>query len=99
MKIEDRRKQEVELLGIYLTELNNLSPIKFTRKEMWEGYRRQSLYGLTITIVAAANVNQTDRGDDMFMTMLARHCQHALDMNVMHLYPGIDFKSYESAHR
>ena len=33
-----------------------------------------------MAVVASMIVGQSERGDDMFMAMASRHCQHALDL-------------------
>jgi hypothetical protein len=43
-------------------------------------YRRLAFGGVLMVLVASMIVERTERGDDMFMAMLARHCQQALDL-------------------
>ena len=47
----------------------------------WEGYRRGTFAGLIMAIGASMLVEQTDRGDEMFMAMAHRHARHALDLD------------------
>ncbi|MGZ6793721.1 MAG: phosphotransferase family protein [Mycobacteriales bacterium] len=44
-----------------------------------EDYRRGTWAGLVMAVGASMMVQQTERGDRMFLTMAARHAQHALD--------------------
>ena len=44
-------------------------------------------HGLLMTIAASMVVVRTDRGDDMFMTWLARNAQQALDLDAVELLP------------
>ena len=43
-----------------------------------------------MAIVASMLVERTERGDEMFMTMLARHSQHALDLDADELLAAAD---------
>src|SRR5205085_1977177 len=47
----------------------------------WREYRRQAFGGVLMAIVASMLVQRTERGDEMFMAMLARHSQQALDLD------------------
>ena len=51
--------------------------------------RRQSFFGVMMTIVSSMLVVRTDRGDEMFMTMLERHCSHVLDTGALDELPRI----------
>jgi hypothetical protein len=52
-----------------------------------DGVRRQSFFGVMMAIVSSMLVERTDRGDDMFMVMLERHCQHVLDTDALAVLP------------
>jgi len=52
-----------------------------------DGVRRQSFFGVMMAIVSSMLVAQTDRGDEMFMVMLRRHCQHVLDTDALAALP------------
>jgi hypothetical protein len=52
-----------------------------------DGVRRQSFFGVMMPIVSSMLVEQTDRGDEMFMVMLHRHCQHVLDTDALAVLP------------
>ncbi|MFI6599329.1 phosphotransferase family protein [Nonomuraea sp. NPDC050536] len=47
----------------------------------WRDYRRYAFGGLLTSIVAAALVVRTDRGDGLFATMANRHGMHAIDLD------------------
>jgi hypothetical protein len=49
---------------------------------LWREYRRFTMAGLAMAIGASGLVAQTDRGDDMFVTMAQRHGRHALDLEI-----------------
>jgi hypothetical protein len=38
-----------------------------------------------MAVAASMLVERTERGDQMFMTMAARHARHALDLNAIDL--------------
>jgi hypothetical protein len=46
----------------------------------WQAYRRASFAGFGVTVIASMIVQQTPRGDEMFLTMARRHARHALDL-------------------
>ena len=52
-----------------------------------DGVRRQSFFGVMMAIVSSMLVAQTERGDEMFMVMLRRHCQHVLDTDALAILP------------
>jgi energy-coupling factor transporter transmembrane protein EcfT len=60
----------------------------FTWDQCWEEYRRQVFWSLTIFISSSMLVAPTERGDRMFMAMLARACQQALDLGSVDLLPA-----------
>ena len=45
--------------------------------------RRQSFFGVMMAIVSPMLVERTERGDQMFMAMLERHCQHVIDTDAL----------------
>ena len=51
------------------------------------GVRRGSFFGVMMAIVSSMLVERTDRGDEMFMVMLQRHCQHVLDTDALAVLP------------
>jgi hypothetical protein len=50
--------------------------------DLWRQFRQFTMAGLAMAIGASMLVEQTDRGDDMFMAMADRHGRHALDLEV-----------------
>jgi hypothetical protein len=87
LSVEDRRAHERELVGEYHAALAAQGGRGLDWDQCWEGYRRQAFGGVLIAIVASMLVERTDRGDDMFMTTLARHSQHILDLDALDLLP------------
>ena len=80
---EPRREHYEELLRAYHDRLGGLISLDDVR----EGVRRQSFFGVMMAIVSSMLVARTDRGDDMFMVMLERHCQHVLDTDALAVLP------------
>ena len=52
-----------------------------------DGVRRQSFFGVMMAIVSSMLVAQTERGDEMFMTMLSRHGDHVRDTGALDMLP------------
>lgn len=82
---QQRRAQYRTLLAAYHEALGPGAPISLA--EVAEGVRRQSFFGVMMAIVSSMLVVQTERGDRMFMTMLQRHCDHALDTDALATLP------------
>ncbi len=82
---QDRRDHYDELLRAYHGELGPDAPIGLA--EVREGVRRQSFFGVMMAIVSSMLVERTERGDRMFMTILQRNCDHALDTDALATLP------------
>ena len=54
----------------------------------WRDYRRGTVSGLIMAVVASMMVGATERGDEMFMTMARRHAAHAIDLNAREFFPS-----------
>jgi len=87
LSVEDRRAHEHELVRIYHESLLEHGVTGFSWEQCWDGYVRQTFYGIVMTIAASMLVVRTERGDDMFMTWLARNAQQALDLDAVDLLP------------
>lgn len=86
LTIDDRRNHIHELLDLYL---GALGPDTRMSKELAEkGLREQSFFGIIMGIVSPMVVAQTERGDEMFTTMMKRHCTQVLDLDAMKLLPN-----------
>src|SRR3954470_11202726 len=85
LTVEDRRAHEDDLLGTYFDGLGDQQAL--TWETCREGYRAGSFSGVLMAIAASMLVERTERGDEMFMTMLARHAQHAIDVDAVALLP------------
>jgi hypothetical protein len=80
-----RRDNYDTLLRAYHEALGSNADISLD--EVREGVRRQSFFGVMMAIVSSMLVERTDRGDEMFMTMLARHGDHVLDTGALDTLP------------
>jgi Ecdysteroid kinase-like family len=80
-----RRKHYQALLRAYHGALGAAASISLD--DVRDGVRRQSFFGVMMAIVSSMLVERTDRGDEMFMVMLARHCQHVLDTDALAVLP------------
>ena len=54
-------------------------------EECWEDYRFGQFQGPLITVLGAMHVEQTERGDDMFMAMISRAGQAIRDLGSLQL--------------
>ncbi|WP_292989096.1 phosphotransferase [Mycobacterium sp.] len=85
LPVADRREHYDVLLDGYHRALGPDAPISLA--DVREGVRRQSFFGVMMAIVSSMLVERTERGDAMFMTMLARHCEHVLDTDALAILP------------
>jgi hypothetical protein len=83
LETEDRRAHYDELLAAYHRGLGPNPPM--TPEQVRDGVRRQSFFGVMMTIVSSMLVERTARGDAMFLTMLDRHVHHVLDTGALDL--------------
>jgi hypothetical protein len=85
LRTQDRRDHYDALLRAYHEALGPEAPIGLA--DVAEGVRRQSFFGVMMAIVSSMLVERTERGDRMFMTMLQRNCDHALDTEALATLP------------
>ncbi|WP_238994578.1 ecdysteroid 22-kinase family protein [Mycolicibacterium chubuense] len=83
---DQRRQQYDALLRAYHDALGPDSGV--TVDDVRDGVRHQSFFGVLMAIVSPMLVERTDRGDEMFMAMIARHCQHVLDVDALAILPA-----------
>ncbi|MGY4712158.1 DUF7064 domain-containing protein [Mycolicibacterium sp. CBM1] len=86
LTVEDRRAHYDELLRAYHEGLGPNPPISL--EEVRDGVRRQSFAGVMMAVVSAMLVERTERGDQMFLTMLDRHSSHVLDTRALDVLPA-----------
>ena len=78
---EERREVEEGLVRGYHAGLLAGGVADYPWERCWHDYRRGTPSGLIMAIAASMLVERTDRGDQMFLTMAARHARHALDLD------------------
>ena len=66
-----RAKEEENLLKHYLQVLNSYN-VDLTWNTCWQQYRHNAPAGLAMAVIASMVVGETERGNDMFMTMAKR---------------------------
>lgn len=76
---EERPKHEKALLRYYHARLVEAGVTGYGFDELYEHYRWYCFYGMSVAFGAAMLVKQTERGDEMFLTMLRRHAAQARD--------------------
>jgi hypothetical protein len=59
--------------------------VALTWADCWAGYRRHAFGGIVMGIGASMLVQRTERGDEMFCTMIERHAWHARDTDALAL--------------
>lgn len=83
---EDRRAVEEDVVRAYHRALGEAGVSEYGWDSCWQDYRRGTLAGFAVTIIASMMVQQTERGDEMFIAMASRHARHALDLKVDELF-------------
>jgi hypothetical protein len=81
----ERRHCEQSVLEAYHRALCAAGVTGFSWEQCWLEYRRAAFAGFGLTVVAAAAVEQTERGDAMFTAMARRYARHALDVGAADL--------------
>ncbi len=76
---EVRVEREREVVNHYVSVINTYGA-EITEEEAWRQYRLFSFGGFVMAIVASMLVEQTERGDEMFMAMANRHGQQILQL-------------------
>jgi hypothetical protein len=84
---EDRPNHEQALLRYYHARLQDEGVTDYSFDTLYDDYRYTCFYGMSVAFGAAMLVKQTERGDQMFLTMLRRHAAQARDNNALELLP------------
>lgn len=82
-----RRAHERELVEQWADGLGGYN-VTLSFDEAWLDYRRFTFAGFMMAVIASMIVKQTERGDDMFMTMANRHAQHVADLDALAVVRG-----------
>ena len=83
-----RPQHEQALLRYYHACLEAEGITSYSFEDLYRDYRWFSFYGMSVAFGAAMLVKQTDRGDEMFLTMIRRHAAQARDNDALALLPG-----------
>ena len=84
---EDRRRNERALVREYHAQLLASGVGGYSSDQCFDDYRRSTFGGVVMAVVASMIVEQTERGDEMFLAMASRHARHALDLESEALLP------------
>lgn len=82
---DDRPKHEKALLDYYYGQLQAQGVSNYSFDDFYRDYRWFTFYGMTVAWGAAILVKQTERGDEMFLTMLRRHAAQVRDNDALAL--------------
>jgi hypothetical protein len=77
---EVRRGAEQGIVQDYHRKLQAAGVTDYEWDRCWTDYRCGSFSGFGVTVIASMIVQQTERGDEMFIAMARRHARHALDL-------------------
>lgn len=76
-----RRQQERRLFDLYENRLRSLG-VEVDSDQLWRSYRLGSAAGYIMAVVASQLVEQTKRGDEMFLAMASRHALQMTDLEL-----------------
>lgn len=76
-----RRANEKQLIQLYHDELLKQGVTDYPLEDCWQDYVRFSFAGFVMAIVASATVGETERGNQMFLTMAKGSLSLAMDHN------------------
>ena len=76
----ERRQHERPLLRLYYDALRAQGVEGLSWDRCWSDYRRYAFSGFLMAVAASMLVVQTERGDEMFLTMARRHGTQILDL-------------------
>jgi Phosphotransferase enzyme family len=75
----DRLANEQRLVRRWFDGLGDAA-VGYSWDQCWDGYRRYSLGGAIMGVVASFLTQQTERGDAMFLAMASRHLRQGIDL-------------------
>lgn len=77
---DTRRTVEEGIVRDYHAALLERGIENYDWDRCFSDYRRGSFAGFAVTVIASMMVQQTARGDEMFIAMARRHARHAIDL-------------------
>lgn len=75
---QERRAHEWELVDRYIAGIERYG-VKVDHEWVRNHYRREAISGAIMAVVASQIVGRTDRGDEMFVAMAARHALQGIE--------------------
>lgn len=84
LSAERRRTHEKYLVQHYLDVLNSYG-VGLSQQACWRLYRHYAPAGLIMAVIASMIVGETERGNDMFMTMAIRSTQMCAELETLTL--------------
>ncbi len=87
LSTEDRRVHGAALVRAYHRALVDQGVEHYRLEDLEEEIRKLCFGGLVMSIGAAMLVKRTARGDDMFVTSVARYAQQAIDLDAVPTLP------------
>ena len=78
---DERRHHERALLRLYYDALCARGVDGYSWERCWNEYRRYAFSGFLMAVAASMMVVQTERGDEMFLTMARRHGAQIVDLD------------------
>jgi hypothetical protein len=76
----DRRAHEDDMVREYHRALSARGVTGYSWDRCWTDYRRYAYHCLAFLVPASMIVEQTPRGDEMFLTMIRRGCAHVTEL-------------------
>ncbi len=77
---EVRRTEEEGIVRAYHESLVATGVTDYPWDQAWNDYRRGVYAGFAVTVIASMMVQETERGNEMFIAMAKRHSRHAIDL-------------------
>ena len=78
---EARRACEESIVREYHQRLLAAGVESYPWVDCWTDYRRGTFAGFLVTVIASMIVQETPRGNEMFIAMAQRHSRHAIDLD------------------
>lgn len=86
LTVEERRRDERELLREYHDALLVSGVRDFSWQACWDSYRLHSLYGFFMAVGTSMLVGQSERGLAMYKSSVEHHGAHVLDLDAEALF-------------
>jgi len=84
---DERQRHERALLRLYYDALRARGVNGYSWERCWSDYRRYAFSGFLMAVAASMMVVQTERGDEMFLTMARRHGAQIVDLDAGEFLP------------